>query len=198
VSSTLEFADQSLITYYLTSVLEDNMGLSGEMSRIIAGVNGTSYFLTASIAIFVIERLGRRNLLLWTCVLMGATMAILAGLYDLVYAGNKAAQVISVLCLFLFNSWFSVGWLGMTWLYPAEITPLRIRAPANGLATASNWLFNFFVVMVTGPMFEQITWGTYVFFAALNFVLILPVVYFFFPETKGRSLEEVSYWRWPC
>jgi uncharacterized membrane protein len=120
--------DVSLITYYLTSVLEDNMGLSGEMSRIIAGVNGTSYFLTASIAIFVIERLGRRNLLLWTCVLMGATMAILAGLYDLVYSGNKAAQVISVLCLFLFNSWFSVGWLGMTWLYPAEITPLRIRA----------------------------------------------------------------------
>jgi hypothetical protein len=59
---------------------------------------------------------------------MGATMAILAGLYDQVYNGNTAAQVISVLCLFLFNSWFSVGWLGMTWLYPAEITPLRIRA----------------------------------------------------------------------
>lgn len=55
-------------------------------------------------------------------------MAILAGLYEEVYAGNTAAQVISVLCLFLFNSWFSVGWLGMTWLYPAEITPLRIRA----------------------------------------------------------------------
>jgi hypothetical protein len=92
---------------------------------------------------------------------MGITMAILAGLYELVYDGNTAAQVISVLCLFLFNSWFSVGWLGMTWLYPAEITPLRIRAvsqsaslqniadgfqPANGLSTASNWLWNFFVV----------------------------------------------------
>jgi hypothetical protein len=40
-------ANVSLITYYLTSVLEDNMGLDGEMSRIIAGVNGTCYFLTA-------------------------------------------------------------------------------------------------------------------------------------------------------
>jgi hypothetical protein len=67
-------------------------------------------------------------LLLWTAILMGATMAILAGLYEKVYDGNTAAQVISVLCLFLFNSWFSVGWLGLTWLYPAEITPLRIRA----------------------------------------------------------------------
>lgn len=87
-----------------------------------------AHLVLSAIAIFVIERLGRRNLLLWTAILMGATMAILAGLYDLVYAGNTAAQVISVLCLFLFNSWFSVGWLGMTWLYPAEITPLRIRA----------------------------------------------------------------------
>lgn len=84
--------------------------------------------ILSAIAIFVIERLGRRNLLLWTAILMGATMAILAGLYEEVYSGNTAAQVISVLCLFLFNSWFSVGWLGMTWLYPAEITPLRIRA----------------------------------------------------------------------
>lgn len=133
-------------------------------------------------------------------------MAILAGLYNQVDYGSTASQVISVLCLFLFNSWFSVGWLGMTWLYPAEITPLRIRAPANGLSTAckllvtvrmmlislANWLFNFFVVMVTGPMFASIGWGTYVFFAALNFVLIFPVVYFYFPETKGKSLEEVS------
>lgn len=97
------------------------------MSRVIAGVNGTCYFLTAAISIFVIERWGRRNLMLWTALLMGATMAILAGLYDTVPT-STAAQVVSVLMLFLFNSWFSVGWLGMTWLYPAEITPLRIRA----------------------------------------------------------------------
>ena len=41
------WTNDSLITYYLTSVLEDNMGLSGEMSRVIAGVNGTCYLLTA-------------------------------------------------------------------------------------------------------------------------------------------------------
>lgn len=81
--------------------------------------------------------------MLWTTVLQAGTMAILAGLYE---ETSRVAQIFSVLMLFLFNTWFSIGWLGMTWLYPAEVTPLRIRAPANALSTASNWLFNFFVV----------------------------------------------------
>ena len=139
----------SLITYYLTSVLS-GMGLSDLMSRVISGVNGTCYFLTSLIAITIIERVGRRPLMLWTAAAQCATMAVLAGLYNIEQVppngpGNKAAQVVSVLCLFLFNTWFSIGWLGMTWLYPAEVTPLRIRAPANALSTASNWIFNFMV-----------------------------------------------------
>lgn len=158
------------------------MGLSDLMSRVISGVNGTCYFLTSLIAITIIERIGRRPLMLWTAAAQACTMAVLAGLYNINQDGNKAAQVISVLCLFLFNTWFSIGWLGMTWLYPAEITPLRIRAPANALSTASNWIFNFMVrrllsfsfpvssltlqvVMATGPMFANIGLGTYVVFA---------------------------------
>jgi hypothetical protein len=58
----------------------------------------------------------------------------------------------------------------------------------TGISTASNWTFNFVVVMVTGPSFSNISWKTYIVFAALN-AAIVPVVYFFFPETGGRSLE---------
>ena len=129
----------SLITYYLTSVLS-GMGLDAELSRIISGVNGTTYFMTSIIAIFIIERAGRRPLMLWMAAFQAVTMAVLAGLYDIEKSGNKAAQVVSVLCLFLFNTWFSIGWLGMTWLYPAEVTPLRVRAQANALSTSANWL----------------------------------------------------------
>ncbi|RSH88976.1 hypothetical protein EHS25_002638 [Saitozyma podzolica] len=180
----------NLITYYLNSVLE-GMGLDGKLSRIISGVNGTCYFLTSLFAILIIERAGRRPLMLWMAAAQAGTMAVLAGLYTIEHAGNRAAQGVSVLCLFLFNTFFSIGWLGMTWLYPAEVTPLRIRAPANALSTASNWIFNFFVVMATGPMFNGIGLGTYALFAALNAVVIWPVVYFYFPETKKWSLEEV-------
>lgn len=79
----------------------------------------------------------------------------------------------------------------MTWLYPAEITNLRIRIQANALATCSNWLSNFLIVMITPPAFANLGYRTYVMFAVFN-AAILPCVYFFFPEPKGRSLEELD------
>lgn len=137
-----QIAGCNLITYYLTSVL-DTMGIGPEMSRILSGVNGTVYFLTSLIAIFIIERVGRRPLMLWTTIGMGLTFVLLAGLYIETDNGNSGAQAVSVLCLFIYNCFFTVGWLGMSWLYPAEISPLRIRAPANAISTFSNWLWNF-------------------------------------------------------
>jgi hypothetical protein len=55
----------------------------------------------------------------------------------------------------------------MTWLYPAEIVPLRIRAPSNALSTSANWAFNFMVVMVTPVSFSSIKWKTYLVFAVM-------------------------------
>ena len=76
-------------------------------------------------------------------------------------------------------------------LYPAEITPLSIRAPANAISTTANWIFNFMVVMVTPPAFASIKYNTYTVFACIN-AFMVPCVYFFYPETAGRSLEEMD------
>ncbi len=79
----------------------------------------------------------------------------------------------------------------MTWLYPAEIVPLKIRAPSNALSTSANWIFNFMVVMITPVSFSSIKWKTYIIFAVINAAMV-PVVYFFYPETAYRSLEEMD------
>jgi hypothetical protein len=79
----------------------------------------------------------------------------------------------------------------MTWLYPAEITNLRIRTQANALSTCSNWLSNFLIVMITPPAFENLQHNMYTMFAAFNAALI-PAVRFFFPEPRGKSLEELD------
>ena len=54
--------------------------------------------------------------------------------------GTKGTGIVGALFLFIFNTFFAIGWLGMTWLYPAEIVPLKIRAPANALSTSANWV----------------------------------------------------------
>ncbi|EPT02777.1 hypothetical protein FOMPIDRAFT_1159833 [Fomitopsis schrenkii] len=177
----------NIITYYAT-ILFEGLGINDVNSRIIAAANGTEYFLASLVAIFLIDRVGRRPLMLFGSIGQTITMVILAVLGSVNTSGSRVA---SAVLLFVFNSFFAVGWLGMTWLYPAEIVGLRIRAPANAFSTASNWIFNFVVVMVTGPAFDNIGWKTYVVFASLN-AFIIPIVYFFFPETAGRSLEDMD------
>ncbi|GBE83001.1 Sugar transporter STL1 [Sparassis crispa] len=177
----------NVVIFYAT-ILFQRLGLSNVNSRIVAAAMGTEYFLFSLLTIPLIDYVGRRRLMMFSASGLCIDLVLMGILGRFV---NKATQTVSVVLLFVYNSIFALGWLGMTWLYPAEIAGLRIRAPANALSTASNWVFNFVVVMVTGPSFNNIGWRTYIVFAALN-AFIVPVVYFFFPETAGRSLEDID------
>ncbi|OCK90430.1 sugar transporter STL1 [Cenococcum geophilum 1.58] len=178
----------NLITYYAAQIYEQYIGLTPFTSRILAAANGTEYFLASWIAVFSIEKFGRRSLMLFGAVGMSLSMAVLAATTSQNGAG---AGIVAAAFLFIFNTFFAIGWLGMTWLYPAEIVPLRIRAPANALSTSANWAFNFMVVMITPVAFENIGYQTYIIFAVIN-AFIVPAVYFFYPETAYRSLEEMD------
>lgn len=72
-----------------------------------------------------------------------------------------------------------------------QINPIKTRAKANAVSTCSNWLWNFTVVMFTPPFTSASTFGCYLFFAIIN-ALFIPTIYFFYPETAGRSLEEID------
>lgn len=189
----------NLITYYAATIFQTNIGMSALVSRIVAAANGTEYFLASWIAVFTIERLGRRNLMVFSAVMMAVCMAILTGTTSPAAlhpdasgeAQNKKPAYVATVFLFLFNTFFAIGWLGMTWLYPAEITPLSIRAAANGISTSANWLFNFMVVLITPIAFSTIGYKTYLIFAVIN-AAIAVTSYLVFPETAGRSLEEMD------
>merc|ERR1712072_1403142 len=162
----------NLITYYATFVFENSLGFDAGMSRLLAACNGTEYFMASLIALPLIERSGRRNLMLFGAFGMMASMAILAGSTSTGETlPNGAPQlsttygVVATVFLFGFNTFFAIGWLGMTWLYPAEVTNLRIRIQANALSTCSNWLSNFLIVMITPPAFANLKWRTYTMFA---------------------------------
>lgn len=75
---------------------------------------------------------------------------------------------------------------------PAEIFPSSLRAKGVGLSTASNWLNNFIIGLITPPLVQNTGFGAYVFFAVFcGFSLIW--TYFFVPETNGRSLEQMDH-----
>ncbi len=177
----------NLITYY-AAVIYKGLGLSDFLSRLLAALNGTEYFLASWPAVWLVDRVGRRKLMLFGAAGQAITMAILAGVNS---RKDTSAQICGVVFLFVFNTVFAVGWLGMTWLYPAEVVPLSIRAPANALSTSANWIFNFMVVMITPISFNTIGYHTYTIFAVINFIMV-PFVYFFYPETAYRSLEEMD------
>ncbi|KAH8587591.1 hypothetical protein B0O99DRAFT_694356 [Bisporella sp. PMI_857] len=122
-------------------------------------------------------------------------MAILAGPNYLSQnsIGGTAPGWASVAMVFTFNTFFSFGWLGMSWRYPIEIVPLRTHASSNGLGTSANWISNFLVAMTTSVCFSSIGYNTYIIFAVVNAVIV-PIVYFFYLETAYRSLEESNRW----
>ncbi|KAH7073607.1 general substrate transporter [Paraphoma chrysanthemicola] len=179
----------NLVTYYAATIFENSIGLSPFLSRLLSACNGTEYWMASWIAIFTIEKFGRRSLMMFGAAGMSMSMAVLAGTTSKI--GDASMGLAATVFLFVFNSFFAIGWLGMTWLYPAEITPLSIRAPANAISTTANWAFNFMVVMVTPVAFANIGYQTYIIFAVIN-AFMVPSVYFFFPETAGRSLEEMD------
>ena len=188
----------NLVTYYATAIFENSLGFGPSMARLLAACNGTEYFMASLIALPLIERTGRRKLMIIGAFGMMASMAILAGTVstgEIMENGSPKLEtkygVTATVFLFVFNSFFAIGWLGMTWLYPAEITNLRIRIQANALSTSSNWMSNFLIVMITPPAFANLGYQTYIIFAVFNAALI-PCVYLFFPETKGRTLEELD------
>ncbi|KZF19165.1 general substrate transporter [Xylona heveae TC161] len=193
LGSSSQFMQQvggcNAVIYYLPVLFENSVKMERTLALLLGGVNMVIYSIFATLSWFLVERVGRRKLFLvgsvGQCVAMVITFACLI-------PGTKEAAKGAAFGLFLFMATFGATWLPLPWLYPAEINPIKTRVKANSVSTCANWMFNFLIVMVTPIMIQGIGWGTYLFFACCNFAFI-PIIYFFYPETAGRSLEEIDF-----
>lgn len=92
---------------------------------------------------------------------------------------------------YLFVASFAVTWGPASWIYPPELFPLRVRGKAVALTTSCNWIFNFALSYFVPPAFVNIKWKVYLIFAI--FCLVMGIhAFFLFPETSGKTLEEVE------
>jgi hypothetical protein len=106
----------NLITYYATTIYQQYIGLGPTTSRIVAACNGTEYFMASWVAVYTIEKFGRRSLMLFGAAGMAGSMAILAGM-DYMSQNNLGGDkpgIVAAVFLFVFNTFFAIGWLGMT------------------------------------------------------------------------------------
>lgn len=185
------------VIYYFPILFHDAIGTTKQLALLLGGVNMIVYAIFATTSWFIIERAGRRQLFLWGTVGQMCSMIIVFAclLPGSIHGKNSEIGINSAkgagFGLFTYIAFFGATWLPLPWLYPAEINPLRTRARANAVSTCANWLFNFLIVMITPIMISNIGWGTYLFFAAMN-ACFLPIIYFFYPETRRRSLEEID------
>lgn len=113
----------NLITYYAPVIFEQSVGISHNLALLLAGFNGIAYFLSSLIPIWIIDRLGRRKLMLFAAAGQCACMAILAGT---VSNGSKSAGVVAIVMLFLFNFFFAVGLLAIPWLRKSSPTSKKL------------------------------------------------------------------------
>lgn len=93
--------------------------------------------------------------------------------------------------IWLYIAGFGATWGPVSWTLVSEIFPLSIRAKGASIGAFSNWINNFAIAFFVPPMLQNWEWGTYIFFAVF-LACGIAWVWFFLPETKGASLEDMD------
>ncbi|KAG5292723.1 MFS monosaccharide transporter [Histoplasma ohiense] len=177
----------NVISYYAPLVFE-SAGMMGRKALLMTGINSLSYLASTIPPWYLVDRWGRRPILLSGAVAMITSLSFIS--YWL-YLDIKLTPILTVVFVMIYNAAFGASWGPIPWLYPPEILPLSIRAKGASLSTASNWAFNWLVGEITPVLQESIKWRLYLmhaFFCACSFVL----VYFVYPETSGIRLEDMD------
>ncbi len=179
------------VLYYAPRIFGD-MGMTNPMvNTVVMGVVNITFTL---VAVFTVEKLGRRPLLI--CGSIG--MAVGAFGVALTF-GNPSLSMVCMLSIMVYSASFMFSWGPITWVLIAEIFPNTIRGAAVAIAVAFQWIFNFIVSSSFVPMFNMhltagdnfghwFTYGLYGIICVIAAIFVWKLV----PETKGKTLEDMS------
>ncbi|KAK1981149.1 quinate permease [Colletotrichum cereale] len=191
----------NIITYYSPRIFE-TLGITGTSTMLFAtGFYGIAKTLGMVIfTVWLAEKVGRRNGLIWGAFIGSLPMWYI-GSYVMkadpasqAAAGNtdrSAWGYIAMLCVYLYGLIYCATWQGITWLYCSEVFSLDIRMLCVAITTADQWLWSFIVSRTTPYMITSLGYGTYMFFGTLM-ILMGIWAFFFVPETKGLTLEDMD------
>lgn len=182
----------NVVSYYGSTIFRESLHLAPRKAALLNGSVLTWKIVAAISAFLTVDRLGRKPLFIAGGAGMGISMAGLAGtVWAIENHYTLGASVAATFFLFLFMAFFPLGFLGANFLYAAEIAPQDLRVHFAAIGTATHWLFNFVIAEITPIAFVALGWRYYIIYAVIG-ACVVPLVYFFFPETKGILLEEMD------
>jgi sugar porter (SP) family MFS transporter len=182
----------NVINYYGPRIYAA-LGFSVSTSLFIIGIYGAFAQLWNTVCLAVMDRVGRKKLLIPSMFGMGAALCVnatLAHYYDPEMTTNQNALRANVAMNFVFSVFFtSLGVI--SWVYPAEIMSTPIRARGTSLSTVTNWSMNLLFAQCSPLALSKMGYRYFYIFAALNWAGAL-LIYFLYPETLGRTLEQLD------
>ncbi|CAK7218482.1 hypothetical protein SEUCBS140593_003560 [Sporothrix eucalyptigena] len=184
------------VTYYLPTLTVTFLGVSHVESLWIAGLSSLASVIFAIVPVLTIDRLGRRVFLWGGCAFQAVMFIIVAVLLaeeEKHPLEKHTFGVAAVVFVFLFYCGYAMTWLAPSWVYPTEVLPLQIREKGLALGNVLYWLFQFMIVEITPIALTNIQYRFYIILAIFN-VCGCVLVFFFLPETKGLTLEEMDFY----
>lgn len=197
-----QLSGNNALLYYITYIFQ-MAGLTGNNKLIAASIQYVINVIMTLPAILFLDKIGRRPTLIFGSVMMMAWLYATAALLKVyghgVPGGLDGQAVVTwvvygpaskavIACTYLLVATYSTTWAPISWVYPPEIYPIRLRGKVVSVATSANWIMGFAINYFTPPAFQNLAWKTFLIFGTFNVASGIHA-FFFFPETKGQSLE---------
>lgn len=181
-----------VVSYYLSSVLKTVGVTSVTQQTLINGFLQVWNLIIAVTAAGLVDRLGRRFLLLTSSFGMLVCYIVITGLSgSFAQTQNSATGLAVIPMLFIYYGFYDIAYTPLVIAYPAEIWPYHLRSRGVAVTLCSTFLALFFNLFVNPIALSSIAWRYYIVYVAI-LVGICLTAWFFYPETKGRSLEDMA------
>ncbi|OWZ49870.1 glucose transporter [Cryptococcus neoformans 125.91] len=189
---SVQMTGVSAIQYYAPTVYA-SVGFSTNTSLLINSINSVNALIAQFCCILFVDKVGRRFPLIFGNILSGTCFAVATALAKQFAdgRGSKGQGIGFVVVLYVYNFFFSACIGPLSWIYPVEIMNTAIRAKATAMVNMAAWISNFMIGQVSPKAFANIGWKYYLVFCICSFTNAI-TFYLFFPETRGRTLEEMD------